>query len=324
MRAPRREAAVLAVLAALVAVTALRAPNFLDADNLRPLSRQAALLVVPAVGQALVILTGGIDLSIGSLLALLSVATGYAMAGGTTGRSETPTLLCALVPFLLALGIGLAHAGLVARMRIPPFVATLATFCAARSLAEVLSEATPITIEGREGFRDLSNAVVGGLPVPVWIAGSVVLAADALLRRTALGRRFYAVGGSAEAARLAGVPVTSTLAAAYALCALLVALTALLTTARLGQGDPTVGKFLELNAIASAVIGGCALSGGTGSALGAAIGAVTIAVLSNALILLEVSPLWHQFAIGMVLIAAVLLDALARRVRKTAPLGARG
>ncbi|HET6203062.1 MAG TPA: ABC transporter permease [Planctomycetota bacterium] len=309
----RREAVVLAVLALLVAGTGLRAPNFLASSNLVPLSRQAAVLAIPAMGQAFVILTGGIDLSIGSVLALVSVLTGLAMAGGRTGASAVPSAVCGLFALGAALAIGLGHGALVGRLRVPPFVVTLATFCAARSLAEVLSHATPITVEGRGGFRALWDETFLGLPVPVWIAAAVLIGAETLLRRSVLGRRFYAVGGNAEAARLAGVPVGGVLAAAYGICALLVAVTALLTTARLGQGDPKTGQLLELNAIAAAVVGGCALAGGAGSAFGAALGAATIAVLQNALILLRVNALWHPFVVGVVLLATVALDRAARR-----------
>ncbi len=313
----RREGVVLAVLVLLVAGTGLRAPNFLSAENLVPLSRQAAILAIPAVGQAFVVLTGGIDLSIGSVLALLSVLTGLAMAGGTSGASAIPSAVCGLLVLGAALAIGLGHGAIVGRLRVPPFVVTLATFCAARSLAEVLSDATPITIEARGGFRSLWDDSFVGLPLPLWIAGVVVAGAEVSLRRTAWGRRIYAVGGNAEAARLAGVPVAAVLASAYATCALLVAVTALLTTARLGQGDPKAGQLLELNAIAAAVVGGCALTGGAGSALGAALGAATIAVLQNALVLLRVNSLWHPFVVGVVLLATVVLDrAGSRRVAR--------
>ncbi|MGH7149395.1 MAG: ABC transporter permease [Planctomycetota bacterium] len=311
----RREGVVLAVLALLVAGTGLRAPNFLSADNLVPLSRQAAILAIPSVGQAFVVLTGGIDLSIGSVLALLSVLTGLAMAGGTSGASAIPSALCGLLVLGAALTIGLGHGAIVGRLRVPPFVVTLATFCAARSLAEVLSDATPITIEARDGFRALWDDSFLGLPLPVWFAAAIVAGAEVVLRRTTWGRRIYAVGGNAEAARLAGVPVGLTLAAAYAACTLLVAVTALLTTARLGQGDPKAGQILELNAIAAAVVGGCALSGGAGSALGAALGAATIAVLQNALVLLRVNSLWHPFVVGVVLLATVVLDRAGSRRR---------
>jgi ribose/xylose/arabinose/galactoside ABC-type transport system permease subunit len=282
---------------------------FLTRDNLLTLLRQVSFNAIMAAGVSVVIITAGIDLSIGSVWAFSSVVMAHlcvnadwswqraTMAGLGVG------LLCGLVN-----GLG------VTLLRLPPFVATLGMMSIARGLAEVMTGGFQISglpnafqFWGQGDFLDV--------PVPVWVAAAVIVITWALLRFTRIGRHLYAVGGNEVAAHLSGVPVRRVKLFAYAYCGLLASLAGLLATARLGSVRPSDALGYELDAIAASVIGGISLMGGQGSVLGTAIGATLIGVLRNGMVLLDVSAFWQKVVIGVVILIAVALDYLVWRRR---------
>jgi ribose transport system permease protein len=282
---------------------------FLTRDNLLTLLRQVSFNAIMAAGVSVVIITAGIDLSIGSVWAFSSVVMAHlcvnadwswqraTMAGLGVG------LLCGLVN-----GLG------VTLLRLPPFVATLGMMSIARGLAEVMTGGFQISglpnafqFWGQGDFLDV--------PVPVWVAAAVIVITWALLRFTRIGRHLYAVGGNEAAAHLSGVPVRRVKLFAYAYCGLLASLAGLLATARLGSVRPSDALGYELDAIAASVIGGISLMGGQGSVLGTAIGATLIGVLRNGMVLLDVSAFWQKVVIGVVILIAVALDYLVWRRR---------
>jgi ribose transport system permease protein len=309
----RKEVGILVALVVLCIVIAIINPRFLGAENLSILVRQWALLALIAVGEAFVILTGGVDLSLGSLLALGSMLAAALMAVGADSGGTLPTWVCAAIVLAAMVAIGIFHGALVTLVRIPSFVVTLGTLCMARSVARRINLNAPITIEGRESLFLVHDGKLLGLHGPFWFLAAIALAAIVVTTRTTYGRHLFAVGGNARAARLSGVRVSRVVTAAYAISAGLAGVASLLYTARQRQGDPALGESYELFAVASAVIGGCSLAGGEGSIAGALVGAGIIAVLQNGLILVGVRSEWHLFVIGAVLVLAVAIDAVRRR-----------
>ncbi len=311
----RKEMGILVALAVLCVIVGIVSPRFLSEGNLPVLTRQWALLAAIAVGEAFVILTGGVDLSIGALLALGSMLAAWLMRLGVDEGRPLPTWVCAAAVLAASLLVGLYHGFLVTRVRVPPFVVTLGTLCMARGLAQGIYSGSPITIEGRSGYFVIHDGKFLGLHAPVWFLLVIAVIATIVTTRTTFGTRLYAVGGNATAARLSGVPVGRVVTLAYVVSAGLAGFAALIYTARQHQGDPKLGQSYELFAIAAAVIGGCSLAGGEGTILGVLLGAAVIAVLQNGLILLQVESLWHIFLIGAVLVLAVALEGLRHRSR---------
>ncbi|MHA6799484.1 ABC transporter permease/substrate-binding protein [Bounagaea algeriensis] len=301
-------------LAVLVLLLALLSPDFLTANNLLNVGVQASVTAVLAFGMTFVIVSGGIDLSVGSVAGLAGIATGWAVS--TAGL---PLLLAIVIGLAAGTGAGLLSGVLITVGRVPPFIATLAMLSVGRGLALVLADGRPITFEG--WLADLgSGTVFGVLPYPVLVMLVFGMITAFVLRRTYAGRAMYAIGGNPEAARLSGIKVTRQRLLIYALSGAFAAVAGILLAARLASAQPEAGSGYELDAIAAVVIGGASLSGGAGTALGTFIGALILAVLRNGLNLLDVSSFWQQVAIGGVIVAAVLFDTLRQRRRGcTAP-----
>lgn len=300
-------------LVLLVLLLALLSANFLTANNLLNVGVQAAVVAVLAFGMTFVVVSGGIDLSVGSVAGLAGIVTGW-------------TFVHTGLPMVAAVGLGLASgvlAGVVSGLlvsvgRVPPFIATLAMLSVARGLALVLADGRPMSLGG--WLAELGSGRVRGIvPYPVLIMIGAGLVTWLVLRRTYPGRAMYAIGGNAEAARLSGIGVKRQQIYVYALSGLFAAAAGLLLAARLASAQPEAGTGYELDAIAAVVIGGASLSGGTGTAVGTFIGALILAVLRNGLNLLNVSAFWQQVAIGAVIALAVLLDALRQRRAGRAP-----
>ena len=305
---------VLLALVLIVAVTGLLNPRFFAPVNLETVGRQIAVFGLLALGETFVILTGGIDLSVGSMTALSGILVAWFIM-----RLPAVGLVGAVaLTLLIGAAVGLWHALFVTRLGVPPFVITLATFAAARGLASVITRGWPIS-GLPEAFRALwETRLAGVLPLPVAVLLAAVAAAEFVLRRTAFGVHLYAVGGNMEAARRAGIRVNRVRTACYVISSLGAALVGVLIASRLGQGNPTVGNVYELYAIAAAVIGGVSLFGGEGTAYGSLIGASIISVIWNALVLLRVSAYWHDVAVGGVIAAAVTYDIFRRRALERA------
>lgn len=282
-------------------------PHFLTVSNLLNIAEQATIIAIIAVGMTFVIITAGIDLSVGSTLAFAGVVMASAL------HRELPLPLALMVGLGTGLFCGLLNGLLITIGRLPPFIATLGMMSVARGAALMFTEGRPIS--GFSGdFRALATGEALRVPIPVIIMIVVYVIAHFVLRRTKLGRYTYAIGGNEEAALLSGVNVKLYKTLVYGLAGMLGGLAAILLTARLNSAQPIAGMMYELDAIAATVIGGTSLLGGEGTVLGTLIGALIMAVLRNGLNLLGVSSFIQQVVIGSVIIIAVLIDmALKRR-----------
>lgn len=300
----RRFGIVLA-FALLMAVLSLLSPSFLTVSNLLNIARQVSINAILAAGMTFVILTAGIDLSVGSVLAYAGAIMAGLLAGGTP--------LVVSIGAGLAVGalLGLVNGAVVTKGKVQPFIATLAMLTIARGATLVYTDGRPIT-GLPDAFVWLGAGDVGRVPVPVIIMALVFLAAHLILARTVLGRYVYAIGGNEEAARLSGVNVIFYKALVYAISGVLSAVSAVILTARLNSAQPTAGAGYELDAIAAVVLGGTTLAGGEGSIGGTLLGAFIIGVINNGLNLLNVNPFYQQVVKGVVILLAVLLD---RRLR---------
>jgi len=293
------------VLAFLVLALALSllSPSFLTLSNLFNVLRQIAVNALLAFGMTVVIIGGGIDLSVGSLLAFTgAIAAGLTVFGW-------PPLVAMLLALLLGAVLGFFNGVFVAYARIAPFIVTLAGLTIFRGATLVYTDGRPIT-----GLSDpltlLGNGVWLGVPVPVWVMLAFLILTHFLLRYTATGRAVYAIGGNEEAARLSGIRVERIKSLLYGYSGLASALGALVLTGRLNSAQPTAGVGFELDAIAAAVVGGTSLSGGRGAVLGTFLGALIIGVLNNGMNLLNVSAFYQQIVKGGVILGALLIDRL--------------
>lgn len=294
-------------LALLVLVLSLLSPHFLTTENLLNITRQVAVNAILATGMTFVIISAGIDLSVGSVLALSGCVMAIALHAGV-----------GIFPgILLAVGVGslcgLANGFMTGYLRVPPFIATLGMMSIARGLALVVTGGYPI-FELPEGFSYLGTGYLWDvLPVSLLFTILVLVAAHFVLTRMKLGRYVYVIGGNEEAAVLSGVNVRATKMLIYTICGFLAGLASVVFVSRLNSAQPTAGIAYELDAIAATVIGGTSLFGGVGSIGGTVIGALIMGVLRNGLNLLNVSSFWQQVVIGVVIITAVYVDQLRHR-----------
>jgi ribose transport system permease protein len=301
----RELALILIVLGSMVLMSQLSS-NFLTVGNLRSVLIGMVPGGIIAIGMAILLASGGFDLSVAAVMALCgTIAAWLVVHGAGTGLSILLTLL-------LGLGIGAVNGGLVTFLRVNPLIATLGTLSIARGLALVITEGYNIS-SLPTSFTQLGEGDHLGLPWMVWIMIALVLLGDVALRRTRLLRQVYYLGGNERAARLSGIRVDALRVFTYMLSGTLAALAGVLLAARLSTAVPTAGQGLELTVIAAAVIGGASLAGGEGTVLGAVLGVAFLALISNALTLLEVSIFWQEVTTGVVLVAAVSLDMLLRR-----------
>jgi ribose transport system permease protein len=301
-----RQLGTFAGLITLCVILWVATPHFLTVSNLLNVLEQTALNAVVAVGMTFVIISGGIDLSVGSVLAVAGIALALALEAGV------PAPVAIAAALAVGSGCGLANGLLVTVGRLPPFIATLGMMSVARGAALMLAEGRPISGFG-DGFRAIATDRVLGIPAPVLITIVIYAVAHFVLTRTVFGRTTYAIGGNEEAARLSGVDVRFHKTAVYGVAGLTSAAAAVVLTARLNSAQPTAGTMYELDAIAATVIGGSSLLGGEGSLAGTLIGALIMGVLRNGLNLLNVSSFLQQVVIGIVIIAAVTIDMAMKR-----------
>lgn len=304
-----RESTLAAVVLLLIVFLSWASPFFFTAGNLTVVGRQIALALLISIGMTFVILIGGIDLSVGSVVALVSVLTGELMVNA----GMHPALA---VPLAIIGGamIGLINGSINAFVGIPSFVVTLGMLAAARGLALGITGGS--TISGfPEGFLYLGQGRLLGIPVPVWVTAVVAIGAHIVLSRTTFGRHVYFVGSNEEAAKLSGIRVARVKVAVFVISSTLAAVAGMLETARLSVGQPSAGGGYELLAIGAAVIGGASLFGGVGSIFGTALGTTLLLLIQNALILLGISAYWQQVFSGVIIVAAVALNMA--RTRRT-------
>ena len=313
----RTYAIVVILIAMIVILAALTGGRFLGAQNLINIVRQVSVIAILAIGMTVAIISTGIDLSVGSIVALSAVvATSLAQAPDATNLMYPGLSL----PVFVAIGAGLlvgAAAGftngfLIARFRIAPFIATLGMFTAARGLALIYSDGRPISKLTPE-FNFIGQGSIVGIPVPIILLVVVAIGARLLLNNTRFGRHVYALGGNEQAARVSGVNVSRVKIGIYTFSGLLAGLGGMIVAARIGSGNPQLGTGAELDAITAAVIGGTSFSGGIGTVWGTIVGALIIGSLNTGLDLLNVSPFTQQVVKGVIIVLAIIIDERKNR-----------
>lgn len=289
-------------------------PNFLKSQNLINIVNQIVIIAILAIGMTLVILTGGIDLSVGSLIALSAVICTRAIRdwGGAEHASSSAMFLCGTLSLILCAWFGLMNGALIVSFRMPPFIATLGTMLIASGLAFILSEGHSIA-EVPDAFIWLGRGTYLGLPIAVLLMLGLYGVAHFVMQKTIYGRAIYAIGGNAEAARLCGLRVRSLITSTYVLSALLAGLGGLVMASRLKSGDAKYGTMYELYVIAAVVVGGTSLRGGYGSVVGTLTGALIIAVVENGMNLMQIESYTQKVVFGAVILGAVLFDSYFRR-----------
>ncbi|MBI4429177.1 MAG: ribose ABC transporter permease [Ignavibacteriales bacterium] len=297
-------------LGAEVVVFAALSPYFFTADNLLNVTLQISITAIIAVGMTFVILTAGIDLSVGSLVAVVGVVSTMIL------KIDEAFTLALLLSVLVGLGVG-AFSGVVAgtfitRFRISPFIVTLALMTIWRGAAFVVTEGRPVW-ELPEAFSIVGGGRILGIPNPTVIMILVFILAHIILKRTRFGRYVYAIGGNIEAARLAGINTNRVLMYVYIISGMLSALSGILLASRMNSGQPNSGLMYELDVIAAVVVGGTSLFGGHGSVAGTFMGSLLIGILRNGLNLLNVGSYVQQVVVGVVILLAVLLDQWRKR-----------
>ncbi|ENC6710241.1 ribose ABC transporter permease [Vibrio harveyi] len=289
----------------LIVVVSFLNPNFFTVDNILNILRQTSVNAIIAVGMTLVILTAGIDLSVGSVLALCGAFAASMIA------LEVPVFIAVPTALFAGAALGAISGIIIAKGKVQAFIATLVTMTLLRGVTMVYTDGRPIST----GFTDTADAFAWfgtgyalGIPVPVWLMVIVFAAAWYLLNHTRFGRYVYALGGNESATRLSGINVDRVKIGVYAICGMLAALAGIIVTSRLSSAQPTAGMGYELDAIAAVVLGGTSLMGGKGRIMGTLIGALIIGFLNNALNLLDVSSYYQMIAKAVVILLAVLVD----------------
>jgi ribose transport system permease protein len=300
-----QEYALVGVVAAILIAGAVLEPDaFLTSDNMLNVLRQASVVGVLAIGMTFVIATGGIDLSVGSMVAAAAVAGGQ--------LADSGSLAFVLGAFAMGVLLGGINAGAIAYGKVVPFIATLAMFTMARGLALWMSDKTPVSLFSLDAVRWFGNGEVAGIPSAVIVFLAVTVLAWVLLNRTRYGRYVVAVGGNREAARIAGVKVPWIVFSVYVVSGVCVAIAAILVSGRLASASPIIGNLYELDAIAAVVIGGSALAGGRATIVGTFLGVVTFALIFNLLTLMDLAVEIQQITKGLIILAAVLIQRRER------------
>ncbi len=307
----KKSQSLLALFVLMVLLT-IFTDSFLSTENMWNVLRQVSINLCLSVGMTLVIISSGIDLSVGAILAFSGAVCAGLLKWGIPIEAFDlwigftvlgAVIAAALVGYLL----GWFNGWVITKFTVPPFVATLAMLTIARGMSYLYTQGKPISNLG-EGFEFIGSGWWLGIPVPVWISIGVVLIFVFITKKTSLGRFIYAIGGNERAALLSGVPVKKVKRLVYAISGLMAAIGGVLITSRLNSAQPNAGMSYELDAIAAIVIGGTSLSGGKGSVMGTVLGVLLIGVLNNGLVLLNVSPFWQQVVKGLVILLAVVID----------------
>lgn len=293
----------LLILLALILVMSILSPTFFTSGNLLNIIRQMSVVGIVAIGVTMVIITSGIDLSSGSVIALVSV-----IVASFAQPDSFPLIVPILIGLCVGLMTGVINGTIISKGKIAPFIVTLGMMTAARGAALLFSGGRPIG-NLSEPFRFIGQGTVLGIPVPILIFALVGVVSYLLLNKTKFGKYVYAIGGNEQAAIIAGVNVEKYKIMVYGYAGLLSAIAGIILTSRIASGQPTAGNMYELDAIAAAVIGGTSLSGGIGTIGGTIIGALIIGVMNNGLDLLNVSSYWQQILKGAIIVTAVFIDA---------------
>jgi ribose transport system permease protein len=304
-----KESGILIALVLLSLILSLSTNKFLTTYNIGIVIRQASFVGIVALGQTLVLLTGGIDLSVGSVAGLCSIIGSLLMVS-----TPIDPYLCTVIAILIGFCLGMISGFLVARVGMNAFIATLAMGEVYAGLVLVITKGYPIT-GIPEKFQFLGQGMVGPIPVPVIVLVVITGVLAYLLKYVPFGRHIYAIGGNEFASRLVGIRVVRIKMLVYALSGMLSALAGTIFVSRMNAGQPTIGPSWLMPSVTAAIIGGTTLSGGEGTMLGTIIGAIFMGVLANGIVLLDISVYWERVIIGIVVVGAVIIDILRSRTR---------
>ncbi|EDS77680.1 ribose ABC transporter permease [Clostridium massiliodielmoense] len=293
-------------LLVLCIVMAILSPRFLTVPNIKNVLTQVSVNAIIAIGMTFVILTGGIDLSVGSTLAISGAVA------ATLIKANCSILVAIIVAIIVGIIVGLVNGVVIAKGKIQAFIATLATMTVFRGVTQVYTNGTPVSKLG-EAFGKIGNTEIIGIPLPVVITIAVFLVAFYVLNETRCGRYIYALGGNEDSARLSGINTTKMKMLVYVISGVTAAISGVVVTSRIGSASAIAGTGYELDAIAAVVLGGTSLAGGEGSIAGTIIGALIIGVLNNGLNLLNVSPYYQLIVKGLVILLAVMVDRKANK-----------
>jgi ribose transport system permease protein len=304
-------------LALMIVALALMTDKFFTVDNGLNVLRQICANLCLSIGMTIIILSGGIDLSVGAVLAFSgAVAAGLLKSGvaipGTDVFIEVTVSGAIIAGIVVGTALGWVNGFVITRFKLPPFVATLGMLSIARGLTMLWTGGFPITRLG-DAFGFMGSGHLLGVPMPVWISAALIAGFMVLMKRTRFGRHVYAVGGNERAATLSGLNVNRIKLLVYTIGGALAGVAGLLVTARLDSATPNAGLSYELDSIAAVVIGGTSLNGGRGTIMGTVLGCLIIGVLNNGLVLLEVSPFWQQVIKGLVILVAVAVDKMGSK-----------
>lgn len=297
----------LLVLCVLLAVLPATSSSFLSTQNAFNILRQISTNMLIACAMTMVIILGGIDLSVGSIIALSGV-----IAAGCVSRYNLPILVALIAGALIGLVIGVFNGFVICRTTIPPFIVTLATMNIARGLAKVYTGGSPVRVVTKE-WQFVGAGYIGPVPVPVIIMIIVIIITALMMNKTKLGRHIYAVGGNTQAAEFSGIKVAKVKFIVHAYAGLMAGLAGIILASRMYSGQPTAGEGAEMDAIAAVVVGGTSMAGGSGKIGGTIIGALIIGVLNNGLNLMNVNSFWQDVVKGVVILLAVFIDYIRNR-----------
>jgi ribose transport system permease protein len=302
-----QESSIILVLVLYMAVVSFVNPVFIERANMFNVLRSAGFTMATAIGMGFILITGGFDLSVGSVLALGGVMTGLACKAGL------PVPVAILCGLAVGVVVGVINAVIVVDIGIPPLIVTLGTQYAAKGKVSVLTKGVPV-YPLPAGLKAIEQTRPLGIPLVVYFSILVAIAAHIMLSHTALGRSIYALGGNREAARISGIRTKRTERFVFIITAVFASIAGIFWAARLGSAEASAGAGYELTTICAAIIGGVSAAGGVGTALGAALGAFFMEVLTNSLTLMRISVYWQNLVLGIVLILAVILDQYKRNL----------
>lgn len=302
----KREATLIIIILVIVCVLSFTTNTFLSTTNIFNVIRQFSLLVIVAIGETLVLVSGGIDLSVASTIGITSIITAKAASSGLpTGISITFGLSCGAI-------IGLFNGLMISKVKINPFIITLGSMSISRGIALVITKAYSIPVLN-PFILGLGQGYIGIIPIPIIIMAVVVIIMGVVYSKTIFGSNIKAIGGNEEAANISGINIQSNKIFVYLISGILASLAGIVLTGRLNVGQPSAATGWEMDAVAAAIVGGTTLSGGEGSVIGTLLGAILLGLLGNAMVLLRVSMYWQQIVTGAIIIGVVTLDVLRKR-----------
>lgn len=297
----------LAILCVLLSALPATSSSFLSSQNIFNVLRQISTNMLIACAMTMVIILGGIDLSVGSIIALSGV-----IAAGCVARYNLPIAAALLAGVLVGTAIGVFNGFVISRTTIPPFIVTLATMNIARGLAKVYTGGSPVRVMSKQ-WQFIGGGYVGFIPVPVIIMLIAVIVTALLMNKTKMGRHIYAVGGNAQAAAFSGIRVSTVKFTVHVYAGLMAGIAGIILASRMYSGQPTAGEGAEMDAIAAVVVGGTSMAGGAGKIGGTIIGALIIGVLNNGLNLMNVNSFWQDVVKGAVILLAVFIDYIRNK-----------